>query len=295
MIPINPHEREIEGLQAYASVLDVPGRSTWRRSMCRRRSASVSSRRSPPSRSGSLAEPGAESDALSPARGRLSIRPIVACSIVAIGQNPYTLYSSPDSCSRERHQPTNPMSSQQKPRGPQARSRTRARRRRRRPDRRPAPRPPAPAQTAGLEHHRSEGHEHPEAHADRQGHDRRRRDRHAQTGADLPDPEGADRAERLHLLRGRARSAARRVRLSPRARLQLPARARTTSTSRRRRSGKFDLQTGDTVSGQIRPPKEGRALLRADQGRGGQLRGARTRRATSSSSKTSRRSTRRSG
>ena len=37
---------------------------------------------------------------------------------------------------------------------------------------------------------------------------------------------------------------------------------------------KFDLQTGDTVSGQIRPPKEGRALLRADQGRGGQLRGA---------------------
>ena len=31
---------------------------------------------------------------------------------------------------------------------------------------------------------------------------------------------------------------------------------------------KFDLQTGDTVSGQIRPPKEGGALLRAHQGRG---------------------------
>ena len=38
---------------------------------------------------------------------------------------------------------------------------------------------------------------------------------------------------------------------------------------------KFDLQTGDTVSGQIRPPKEGERLLRAHQGRGGQLRGAR--------------------
>ena len=38
---------------------------------------------------------------------------------------------------------------------------------------------------------------------------------------------------------------------------------------------KFDLQTGDTVSGQIRPPEGRRALLRADQGRSGQLRGAR--------------------
>ena len=38
---------------------------------------------------------------------------------------------------------------------------------------------------------------------------------------------------------------------------------------------KFDLQTGDTVSGPD-PAAEGRrALLRADQGRGGQLRGAR--------------------
>jgi transcription termination factor Rho len=35
---------------------------------------------------------------------------------------------------------------------------------------------------------------------------------------------------------------------------------------------KFDLQTGDTVSGQVRPPKGRRAVLRADQGRGGQLR-----------------------
>ena len=38
---------------------------------------------------------------------------------------------------------------------------------------------------------------------------------------------------------------------------------------------KFDLQTGDTVSGQIRPAEGRRALLRAHQGRGRQLRAAR--------------------
>ena len=106
------------------------------------------------------------------------------------------------------------------------------------------------------EHHRSEGHEHPEAHPDREGPQRGRRDGDAQAGADLPDPEGADRAERLHLLRGRARGAARRLRIPARARLQLPAGPDDiyVSPSQIR---KFDLQTGDTVSGQIRPPKEG--------------------------------------
>ena len=78
----------------------------------------------------------------------------------------------------------------------------------------------------GPQHHRSEGHEHPAAHPDRQGPERRRRHRHAQAGADLPDPQGADRAERLHLLGRRARGAARRLRLPARARLQLPARPR---------------------------------------------------------------------
>ena len=81
--------------------------------------------------------------------------------------------------------------------------------------------------------------------------------RHAEAGPDLPDPRGAGRAERVHLLGRRPRGPARRLRLPAGARLQLPARARTTSTCRRRRSGKFDLQTGDTVSGQIRPPKDG--------------------------------------
>ena len=38
---------------------------------------------------------------------------------------------------------------------------------------------------------------------------------------------------------------------------------------------RFNLRTGDTVSGQVRPPTRRRALLRADQGRGDQLRAAR--------------------
>ena len=37
VIPINPKEPEVEGEKSYASVLDVPGRSTWRRSTSRRR------------------------------------------------------------------------------------------------------------------------------------------------------------------------------------------------------------------------------------------------------------------
>src|SRR5207249_8742061 len=82
------------------------------------------------------------------------------------------------------------------------------------------------AAAARSEHHRSERHEHSEAHADREGPERRRCDGHAEAGADLPNPEGADRTKRVHLLRGRARSAARRLRLPACAGLQLSARPR---------------------------------------------------------------------
>ena len=90
-----------------------------------------------------------------------------------------------------------------------------------------------------------------------QGSRRRGRHRHAQAGADLQDPAGADREERPHLRRGRARVPARRLRLPARPRVQLPARARTTSTSRPSQIRRFDLRTGDTISGQVRQPKEG--------------------------------------
>src|SRR5206468_10932435 len=94
VVPINPHEAEVEGLKAYASVLDVPG------------PVDMASLYVPPeigelvieeiARKG-IAEvwvnPGAESDALIARARALEIQPIVACSIVAIGRNPYTLRS----------------------------------------------------------------------------------------------------------------------------------------------------------------------------------------------------------
>jgi len=91
VVPINPHETEIEGLKTYSSVLDVPG------------TVDMASFYVPPevgeqviaevARKG-VAEvwfnPGAESDALIARARSLSIKPIVACSIVAIGRDPHS-------------------------------------------------------------------------------------------------------------------------------------------------------------------------------------------------------------
>ena len=90
VIPINPHEREVEGLQAYKSILDVPGR------------IDMASFYVPPdvglqvmdevARKGVTEvwlNPGAESDRLIRHAQALHIEPVVACSIVAIGQDPY--------------------------------------------------------------------------------------------------------------------------------------------------------------------------------------------------------------
>jgi predicted CoA-binding protein len=92
VVPINPHETEVEGLKAYASVLDVPG------------TIDMASLYVPPEIGeqviGEIARkgigevwlnPGAESDALIARARALKIQPIVACSIVAIGENPYAL------------------------------------------------------------------------------------------------------------------------------------------------------------------------------------------------------------
>jgi predicted CoA-binding protein len=92
VIPINPHEAEVEGLKTYASVLDVPG------------PVDMASLYVPPEVGeqviGEIAQkgiaevwlnPGAESDELIARARALDIRPIVACSIVAIGENPYRL------------------------------------------------------------------------------------------------------------------------------------------------------------------------------------------------------------
>jgi len=92
VVPINPNEREVEGLKAYASVLDVPGPIDMAsfyvqpeigeaviEEVARKGIAEV------------WLNPGAESDALIARAQALQIQPIVACSIVAIGQNPYAL------------------------------------------------------------------------------------------------------------------------------------------------------------------------------------------------------------
>jgi predicted CoA-binding protein len=92
VIPINPHETSVEGLKAYASVLDVPG------------PVDMASFYVPPDVGEQVIEdvakkgitevwlnPGAESDALVARARALNIQPIVACSVVAIGQNPYAL------------------------------------------------------------------------------------------------------------------------------------------------------------------------------------------------------------
>jgi acyl-CoA synthetase (NDP forming) len=92
VIPINPRHREIEGLRAYRSVLDVPD------------AIDVATLYVPPEvGTHLLAElqqkqigeiwinPGAESDELLAEAARLHLPVIVACSIMAVGQDPYAL------------------------------------------------------------------------------------------------------------------------------------------------------------------------------------------------------------
>lgn len=90
VVPINPHETTIEGLKAYRSVLDVPG------------PVDMASFYVPPEAGEQVMDevarkgitevwlnPGADSDRLIAHARTLGIRPIVACSIMAIGENPY--------------------------------------------------------------------------------------------------------------------------------------------------------------------------------------------------------------
>ena len=90
VVPINPSERAVEGLKAYGSVLDVPG------------PIDVATFYVPPEVGERVIEavaqknipevwfnPGAESDALIARARALSLDPVVACSIIAIGENPY--------------------------------------------------------------------------------------------------------------------------------------------------------------------------------------------------------------
>ncbi len=89
VIPINLHEPDVEGLEAYASVLDVPD------------SIDVATFYVPPAVGASIIaevkekgipevwlNPGAESPELVARAKALGIEPILACSILAIGEDP---------------------------------------------------------------------------------------------------------------------------------------------------------------------------------------------------------------
>jgi hypothetical protein len=89
VVPINPHASEVEGLKTYGSVLDVPY------------NIDMATFYVPPAIGEAIIEdvaakgipevwlnPGAESRALVSRAEALNLRPIVACSIVAIGENP---------------------------------------------------------------------------------------------------------------------------------------------------------------------------------------------------------------
>jgi predicted CoA-binding protein len=92
VIPINPHESEVEGLKTYPSVIDVSGPIDMALfyvppDVGERVIADVAAKQIPEV----WLNPGAESDALIAKARTLNLRPIVACSIVGIGKNPYAL------------------------------------------------------------------------------------------------------------------------------------------------------------------------------------------------------------
>jgi len=89
VVPINPNEREVEGLATFASVLDVPG------------PIDMATVYVPPDVTMSLLDefekkqipeiwinPGAEDDAVMAEARRRGINAIFACSIVGIGRSP---------------------------------------------------------------------------------------------------------------------------------------------------------------------------------------------------------------
>ena len=89
VIPINPHEVEVDGLTAYKSVLDVPGPIDMATiyvppEIGERVIAEIAQKKIPEV----WLNPGAESDALTARARALQIQPIVACSIIGIGENP---------------------------------------------------------------------------------------------------------------------------------------------------------------------------------------------------------------
>ena len=92
VIPINPHESAIEGLKAYASVLDVPGpidmATVYLQAGAGVRVMDEIAKKQIPE---VWLNPGADADEVVARARALDMKPIVACSIIAIGERPYEL------------------------------------------------------------------------------------------------------------------------------------------------------------------------------------------------------------
>jgi predicted CoA-binding protein len=91
VIPINPNEREVEGLPTYPSVLDVPGTIDMatvyvQPDVGQQLLAEFEQKKIPDI----WINPGAESDELVAEARRRRLNIIQACSIVAIGRSPYS-------------------------------------------------------------------------------------------------------------------------------------------------------------------------------------------------------------
>ena len=90
VIPINPNEKEVEGLATYASVLDVPEPIDMATVYVQ---PAVTVRLLDELQKKSIPEiwinPGAESDAVIEEGRRRNMKLIFACSIVGIGRSPY--------------------------------------------------------------------------------------------------------------------------------------------------------------------------------------------------------------
>lgn len=89
VIPINPNEREVEGMATYASVLDVPGPIDMATVYVQ---PEVGLSLLPEFEQKQIAEiwinPGADSDEILTEARRRKLNVIAACSIIAIGRNP---------------------------------------------------------------------------------------------------------------------------------------------------------------------------------------------------------------
>jgi uncharacterized protein len=89
VIPINPHAAEVEGLPAYASVLDVPGPIDMATVYVQ---PEVAMRLLPEFEQKKIGEiwinPGAESDELMDEASRRKLNAIFACSIIGVGRSP---------------------------------------------------------------------------------------------------------------------------------------------------------------------------------------------------------------